>query len=198
MHLIDSIFGRSFLFLTGFFQLVERPVALHQNVEQITFTTSPDNNPIRPGDIILCNSQSPIDIIYLITKYSPIFTTVDVTTNKVYLTSRWSALFNHAGVKSGEKGSEYHGELGAVIKAASLPAPIVIFPEGTTSNGRALLSTITNLSGLSTACITHPPRIHILGIKYGVSDGGFLPTLSIPGLKPLLGFVINLCRQVHQ
>lgn len=73
-----------------------------------------------------------------------------------------------------------------------LNGPIVVFPEGTTSNGRALLPFTADMASLQL-----PPnqRVHIFGIKHVISDGGYLPTLPINGYKSLMHFCCRLASQ---
>ena len=103
----------------------------------------------------------------------------------MYVCDRWSTLLYHASTGSSLKGSQLQSLLGHAH------APIVVFPEGSTSNGRALLSFISDLTYLP-----RNQRLHLLSFKYLVSDGGFTATLPLGGKLAMFHFFVSLCRQV--
>lgn len=120
---------------------------------------------------------------------------MDCHTGNVVVCSRLRALLGHANVQAhGEdRGRHRHCTLERILAHGTRPgppAPIVVFPEGTAGNGRALLSFTARLAGLPSN-----QRIHLLGLKYMASDGGFMPTLPLPGLYQLMKFFITLTCQ---
>lgn len=145
------------------------------------------------------------ECVSLLYRYSPLFTNVDCRTGQIATCSRLRVFFGHSTVwDHGEDGAghnrnhhHHHSRLERVLcheqesRSELQPlAPIVVFPEGSTSNGRALLYFTARFAGL-------PPnqRIHLLGFKYIASDGGFMPTLPLPGILPLAKFFFNLTCQ---
>lgn len=133
-------------------------------------------------------------------RYSPLFTNVDCRTGQITVCSRFRALFGHSSVWEHDRNHHHHHHHSSLEKVlyhdrrsrteSRPPAPIVVFPEGSTSNGRALLSFTARFTGLSPN-----QRLHLLGFKYIASDGGFMPTLPLPGLSSLVKFFLTLTCQ---
>ena len=70
-RLIDIIFGHAVLVTLGFYYIPIRRMSFRSSSGEIALTLSKDRTePVHSGDILLCNSQSPIDIIYLCAKYT--------------------------------------------------------------------------------------------------------------------------------
>ncbi|PJF17971.1 hypothetical protein PSACC_02276 [Paramicrosporidium saccamoebae] len=113
-------------------------------------------------------------------RYSPTFTTTNAETGKVTACSRWFAFFNHVNPGAVEHG--HATELSKFVESAHGP--------GTTSNGRALLPFTADLSHLP-----KNQRIHIVGMKYLMSSGSFMPTLALTGSIDMLKFFATHCRQ---
>ena len=88
-RLIDILFGHAILFVLGFYYVPMRRMAFRSssssgsgnaggNVSEIALTLAKDGaDSVHPGDILLCNCQSPIDVIYLCAKYPRAFTRSD-------------------------------------------------------------------------------------------------------------------------
>jgi hypothetical protein len=119
------------------------------------------------GDLIIANHTSYVDVLYLSYKYAPVFATV-VKNEKddgfsVVRQSFISALF--CDIFNGLLDNAKKEKLVDVIKYARdyHLGPVVIFPEGTTSNGFSTLkfqgSLFENLSKENT-------RLHFIALKY--------------------------------
>ena len=67
-----------------------------------------------------------------------------------------------------------------------------LIAQGTTSNGRALLPWIADLSKLP-----DNQRMHLIALKYTLGGGGFSPTLPTTGIPTLIRFFLNASRQVR-
>ncbi|OAV90015.1 hypothetical protein PTTG_07440 [Puccinia triticina 1-1 BBBD Race 1] len=63
-----AVFGRIALYLMGFTQLPSDPPFTRRNSSQKLIST-----PVRPGDLVVCNWSSYVDVIYLAYLYNPIF-----------------------------------------------------------------------------------------------------------------------------
>lgn len=73
VRLVDSVLGHAFLLVCGLFYIPLRRMTFRQDTGQVSLTLAKGGtgeDPIHPGDLIICNSQSPIDIVYLCTKYA--------------------------------------------------------------------------------------------------------------------------------
>lgn len=136
-------------------------------------------------------------------RYSPVFTTVSPRApHAVTACSRVFALLNAAN--AGAVQSTHSVSVERLVRTAH--APIVVFPEvrarahrtapiaqGTTSNGRALLVFLADLSRLAPG-----QRVHLLGLKYAASDGGFTPTYPVHTPAALALCVLRHCYQVPE
>lgn len=72
LRLVDSVFGHLILFLLGYFYVPKRRMVFRPSTgDDIALTLarpgSVSQDKIYGGDLILCNHQSPLDIIYLCT-----------------------------------------------------------------------------------------------------------------------------------
>lgn len=151
--------------------------------------TASTSDAIQPGDLVICNHQSHIDVIFLTAKFSPIFTAVSAKEpHKITIIPRIKALFSSGGATPNPGGVPLTAEIldGALH-------PIVVFAEGTTTNGRGILKFVADLSILA----QRPnQRIHLVGIKYGLSQAmGFSPTYPINSFSKLLGHLLRCAMQ---
>jgi len=185
---------RALLFFLGFMNLQFNVVRLQQ--QKSTPLKTPQ---VQPGDIIVCNHSSYIDILYLAFKFSPIFAfgpnnwpkTVPmkgaIVSVKLTVISALLEVF-----RDPERLPEHCMPLHeAVLLARSYYAPLVVFPEGTTSNGKTLLSFVAPVFDGYLGEKKQLPTCHVLGIRYECED--FSPTYTVGNpLKHL----VQLCCQL--
>ncbi|KAJ1953821.1 Vacuolar protein sorting protein vps66 [Dispira parvispora] len=134
--------------------------------------TSPaGTDTIRHGDLILANHVSYIDVLYLYTKYNPMFVRQDPTATQP---DRFSAIpFREAFwgcttcPRNDAKGTST--TLSALTRDARRKGsgPIVLFIEGTTSNGRALLHPLETFR--TGEDVDPETRLHLLLFKYSLT-----------------------------
>lgn len=146
---LHLILGRMMLFILGFYSIT------HYGTDLVK---------IKAGQILISNHSSWIDILYFWTFYSPLF--VSGNDGKFCTESTLEILSRTFKIEVA-KGSESLDEI--IKKAEALYCPIVIFPEGSTTNGRALLkfNVFTKL----------PARTFLFGLLYAKSD--FSPSFSV-------------------
>ncbi|TDH70329.1 hypothetical protein CCR75_003993 [Bremia lactucae] len=118
---------------------------------------------VGPGDVLICNHTSFLEILYLSKRFSPVF------------------LF--ATMKKGDDGKTGHvcGLLEALYRSIAMPVntncyqstrtiadvvrrasgPVVVFPEGARSNGKAVLSFMPVLQSLPVKT-----RVHLVAFRY--------------------------------
>ncbi|KAJ3067259.1 hypothetical protein HDU98_009540 [Podochytrium sp. JEL0797] len=145
---VAYVFGRLVLFLLGFYSL------RHESVE---LDVKRDSEVPRLGHVIVANHSSYIDLIYLYTFYCPVFTEICGATNRVRKVSFLTAL-----LRTGEYPTLENPECTmtiAEICALDPGTPVVVFPEGTTTNGRGLLRFARVLEGVRGG-------ITVVGIRY--------------------------------
>lgn len=94
-------------------------------------------------------------------RFSPIFTNVqlggqdDTLLQPVYQCSRWEAMLGAAGIQVASKSKK------TALSEMPKSAPIVVFPEGTTTNGRGILRPVADFS-----LVPANQRIHVFGFRY--------------------------------
>ncbi|CAJ0748602.1 24838_t:CDS:2, partial [Entrophospora sp. SA101] len=140
------------------------------------------SNEGQPIDVIICNSTSYVELLYLAFRYDPIFTQIYSSTNELRPISLWKAINqissypelepSSPGIKTLEFSRLINDDY---IKNSK--RPIVIFPEGTTSNGKALLKFIPIFRDLTLPSIKNIINIHIISVRYDYNN--FSPTIPV-------------------
>ncbi|GAA5831490.1 hypothetical protein JCM11251_004042 [Rhodosporidiobolus azoricus] len=135
---------------------------------------SPPNVPFTPkkGDIIVANHSSYIDLLYLAFRYNPTFLlplSSPSTPGKISSFRRVSLI--QAILSCGQLPQQPKPGQGESLQQALERAngPVVLFPEATTSNNRALLkfAEVAPLAGISsTAAKPTSARVFVLALKY--------------------------------
>lgn len=135
------------------------------------------------GDVILLNHVSYVDVIWLAYRYAPVFTSVPNAwkgeegedEGLLIRRSLIGALFDVFTHKQ-------HGVEEAIPTDTLLNGvrqrglgPVVVFPEGATSNGSAILQCVSCLSKTRSKS-----AVHIIGLKY--DSVGYSPAFSCGGI----------------
>ncbi|KAI9263099.1 hypothetical protein BY458DRAFT_514835 [Sporodiniella umbellata] len=176
-NFFSTVLIRAVLLLMGFFYIKTETVSTRKNRNNII-----SRKPVKKGDIIVANWTSYVDILYLAYKFNPVFTQAYPETNKIKEISLWEALCSVKKIPTKNEGV-------ITLKELSLKAkgPIVIFPEGATSNGRALLKFLP----LFTEDISIE-LFHVMSFKY--EYGYMSPTFTVG--NPWI-HLFKLCSQFH-
>lgn len=144
------------------------------------------------GDIIVANSSSICDLLYLSFRYNPTFLLpVSSTGSKSSASSsakitswrRVSLLTAIFSCGSLPERSERGESLEVASKAAR--GPVVIFPEGTTSNNRALLKFAAILETYGSKPPTY--QTYVLSFRYDLPTN-LSPSITLPIPSPLSPF----------
>ncbi|KAJ3124160.1 hypothetical protein HK098_001334 [Nowakowskiella sp. JEL0407] len=169
--LVYSIF-RVILFLFGFYYIPTNITTLHKGARKPNANTR--ETTLKSGDIIIANHTSYIEILYFAFKYAPVFTHIG-DNGSVERVSVWTALAQ-VGSMPRKQVRELKGdaimEFSENVKLNN-DGPIIIFPEGTTSNGRGLLKFLPVLNGLNFSKV----RVQIFGLRYTYEE--FSPTFTV-------------------
>ncbi|ORX49387.1 hypothetical protein DM01DRAFT_1385086 [Hesseltinella vesiculosa] len=125
---------------------------------------------VKPGDIIVANWTSYVDVIYLAFRFNPTFTQAIPSVNMVRVLSFWQAIRacvypppltpEDAGISSDDPCLVSLKQL-----QQSQDRPIVVFPEATTTNGRALLKFASPLFE-DFKVNDHHGGFHVMAFKY--------------------------------
>ncbi|KAJ1980687.1 Vacuolar protein sorting protein vps66 [Dimargaris verticillata] len=188
--------GRLLFVLLGFYRLPHTTISLKRGRTSHQLSDTTTHKPMQSGDLILANHVSYLDVLYLYCRYSPVFVQHDLTPRpdrdpKFYRVGFWHALIHCYTV--GESRSAAHlsrMNLAQITKEArrTQSGPVVLFVEGTTSNGRALLSPL----GPFSICQDFDPAtsLHLLLFKYPLN----YPSPVFP-VGNMLGHWLRLCCQ---
>lgn len=158
VRIFSSIFFKILLFLTGIFSVNEQPTPLVDTYAE----TQEANHPV-PGDIIISNCASYLNIFWLHANYSPIFA-IPIDQENVVIKSVYH-LFGQ--ILAGEpltKGKTI--KLNELVPKAknNLKKVIVIFPEAAVTNGKSILA----FKNFGSDCDFSDVHFHIYGfIHFG-------------------------------
>lgn len=124
---------------------------------------------LNSGDFIIANHVSYVELLYLAFRYSPVFATIvhdeQLKGPKVVCQGILGALL-HATI--GTSLADSKGEkLEDIVRKAKQKhwGPVVLFPEGCTTNGRAILVFQNVLTGLNAVLKETNTRIHLMTFR---------------------------------
>ncbi|KAF9113230.1 hypothetical protein BGX27_001977 [Mortierella sp. AM989] len=197
-RLVSAIFIRTILGLLGFFWIKHEVVTLRRGRSAGANKAQTSNKRSSSlGNLIVCNWSSYIDILYLAFRYDPVFTQIYPDTLTVRQVSIWEALlmsgsYPESSPPSGIKTFSLLEFVKAMHKNGN--GPVVIFPEGTTTNNRAILKFIPIFKDCSVPETSI--NISIVALKYDYRK--FAPTFTV-GLDNSyrLGHLFRTCAQFY-
>ncbi|KAF9391827.1 hypothetical protein CPB97_005235 [Podila verticillata] len=190
---ITAVLLRLVLVLLGFFWIKTEVVTLKRG-RAASNKAQPGSRTVS-GQIIVSNWSSYIDVLYLAFRYDPVFTQVYPETLTVRQISLWQAL----------RLSGSYPELAPEAGVETLPlleftkamhkkgaGPVVVFPEGTTTNNRAILKFVPIFKDWQVPETSID--ISILTLKYDYRK--FAPTFTV-GLDNSyrFGHLFRTCAQ---
>lgn len=198
LRTIDSIFGRISLFLMGFYvigrkRMIIRPAiaALARPYESFSLHTEKSVSPsdsIAPGDWVIANLSSYCDLILYWYTYSGVITILKSNFELEPCVNRFKVLWYYF-IKNPTESTTTTSNSTSPF-SCSFQYPLIIFPEGTSSNGRGVLKFIANLSSTR-----RNQRLHLTCTKYHSTL--FSPTFPDPSLYGFLFHLWRLCSQLE-
>ncbi|KAG0077125.1 hypothetical protein BGZ90_007672 [Linnemannia elongata] len=197
-RLVSAIFIRAILVLLGFFWIKNETVTLRRGRSGAgSRAQAPSRRASPSGELIVSNWSSYIDILYLAFRYDPVFTQMYSTTLTVRQITLWEALRQAGSYPelSPPEGVETFPLLDFVKDVhKSGSGPVVIFPEGTTTNNRAILKFVPIFKGWSVPETSI--EIRIMALKYDYQK--FAPTFTV-GLDNSyrFGHLFRTCAQFY-
>ncbi|KAL9645133.1 hypothetical protein ABK040_004624 [Willaertia magna] len=158
---------------------------------------------LNDGDLIICNFVSYLEIFYLVFKYSPIFTILQKTNeNKIIVKSTnlfgilYHICFGQFSLQNNLQNSENLSEIIKFSKNNKL-GPIIVFPEGVTSNNRSILKFQNEIFlNIEQTLQQEKINIHFIGFKYLIKNrmnpALYLNEFFKHFFKILISFELNL------
>ncbi|KAJ1657988.1 Lysophosphatidic acid:oleoyl-CoA acyltransferase 1 [Dispira simplex] len=166
-QILVGLLLRIILFLLGYHFIHHETVTLKKG----RVTSSDGTDTVRYGDLILANHVSYIDVLYLYAKYDPVFVRQDPTIDQPerfsiisFREAFWGCTACPMNIAK-----DTSTALSALTQEARRTAsgPVVLFIEGTTSNGRALLHPLETFRTREDA--DPAARLHLLLFKYSLT-----------------------------
>ncbi|CAG8595434.1 5546_t:CDS:2 [Paraglomus brasilianum] len=176
--IFTALLTRLALLFMGFYWITVENVTLKRGRSHAKGHKKNISNRIKSGDVIVSNWCSYIDVLYFAFKFNPVFTQLYPATNTLRPISLWRAIAiagSYPEFKPPTNLETYKLKDLCQLAAKNRWGPIVIFPEATTSNGRALLKFCPIFHEMSLPvknCV-----IHVYAIKYDYE--GFSPTYTV-------------------
>ncbi|KAJ1920057.1 Vacuolar protein sorting protein vps66 [Mycoemilia scoparia] len=188
LSLSRMILCRLVLLFSGFLWIDSRIVTLKKGRQ--TAVQSPKKSAVSSGDIIISNHTSYIDILYLTYRFNPVFVQIDNATHYVKPMSPWEAFFSAGTPPPALLQANEAKSLSSITDEARQngTGPVVVFPENTTSNGKALISFVPLFSNPENEDIDS--KLHLIYLSYPAWL--FSPTLTVG--NRFLHFLKLLCQ----
>lgn len=144
---------------------------------------------VSPGDIILANHSSYIDLIIMKMLFGARFTRIGTFPPHAVIQGSVLECILHQDSVMGEQDRMLRIQIPELL--AECNRPIVIFPEGTRSNGRALLRLSADLSALAPN-----QRIFVVSLRHdNFGDRALSPTFPVYTFPRLLRHVWSMLCQ---
>ncbi|KAH6567340.1 hypothetical protein BASA62_006163 [Batrachochytrium salamandrivorans] len=163
--LVYGLLGRTVLFVCGFWWIPTTPVSLHRGGRKAQSARNSHASKHSKVDIYIANHSSYFDLLYFQCKLAPVFLHVSLNGNVRQL--QFAEAMQLAGEYPRLDDSMDKLDLISFIKKCAdspFTPPIVLFPEGTTSNGRGLLKFMPIFSKMNSEELGI--QFHIVGLKY--------------------------------
>ncbi|RLN72882.1 hypothetical protein BBJ28_00020681 [Nothophytophthora sp. Chile5] len=152
------------------------------NTRRLGLTTAKNSGSKRgstrvgPGDVVVCNHTSFVEILYLARRFSPVFVFATEQGGDdgglVHLCGLLEALYRSLALPVSDDRVKPSRKIADVVRRAS--GPVVVLPEGARSNGKAVLRFLPVLQALPTAT-----RVHLMAFRYEFKR--FSPSQSAGG-----------------
>ncbi|RUS28898.1 hypothetical protein BC938DRAFT_481304 [Jimgerdemannia flammicorona] len=217
-RLFSVILIRFGLVLVGFFWIPTETVSLRRGRGHAIKAQGWPARNVKSGDVIVANWTSYIDVLYLAFRsyntnrialqgqpidrsphyftfrFDPIFTQIYPATNQLCRISLWQAL-QLCGAYPDLEPPEQTVRMYTLKELAKEAGdkgwgPVVVFPEATTSNGRALLKFVPIFRECKLP--EEKLQLHVMAFKYEYDN--FAPAYTV-GSKPL--HLLKLCSQMY-
>ncbi|KAE9338237.1 hypothetical protein PR003_g11611 [Phytophthora rubi] len=151
------------LLLFGVFSSEEAANTRRLGLATAKAKSSTGSSRVGPGDVVVCNYTSFLEVLYVAKRFSPVF--VFAAEGKsdngglVHVCGLVEALYRSLALPVSAERVKPTRKIADVVKRAS--GPVVVLPEGARSNGKAVLRFIPVLQNLPTRT-----RVHLVAFRY--------------------------------
>ena len=156
------------------------------------------------GDLLICNQTSFIDFVYLMCNFSPIFTKIVILDSKhgsskagLRVMGTWETIWTALGIKMPEIRENFKADSDVFFSVKKLrenygwlpcrnyaDTPIVIFPEGTKTNGQGVIDIENDIiSIIVQAAIPENLKVHTIRFDHTFTYFSAYNTTDQLGLK---------------
>jgi hypothetical protein len=193
-RLLIPLAVRLLLLLLGFYFIESKWVSLKRGKALKNYADVwPRGRTISHGDLLICNHVSYVDLLYLYFRFNPVFTSVCIEADDTYYLTNVSligALWNIIN-PSKKTSADTFKDIRSIIEYAKVNkfGPVIVFPEGSTSNGRGLLKFI---APIVQEIFESSISFHLVGFKYHYES--YSPSYTV-GSLPL--HLFQLCNQLY-
>jgi 1-acyl-sn-glycerol-3-phosphate acyltransferase len=133
---------------------------------------------VAPGDVVVCNFTSFLEILYLAKRLSPVFVfATEGKSDLVHVCGLLEALYRSVAMPVSADRVKPTRKIADVVKRAS--GPVVVLPEGVRSNGKAVLQFVPVLQSL-------PAKTHVHLVAFRYEFKSFSPSQPAGGAWPHL------------
>ncbi|KAI7895003.1 uncharacterized protein EV154DRAFT_496683 [Mucor mucedo] len=188
-RVFSAILLRLVLFIAGFFHIKTETLSIRKS----RGSGRVESSSVKNGDVIVANWTSYIDVVYLASRFVPVFTQIYTESEKIKIISLWEAIRLAGKIPESAPSSD---DQVYTVQELSLKAkkggwgPIVVFAEGTTTNGRALLKFAPIFKDYKVD--QKDGQFQVMAFKYEYA--GMSPTYTVG--NQLFHF-FKLCSQFH-
>ncbi len=197
MSRINVLFGEVMIRLLGYSTIEEKTCVAQYSKDfngetQLRigrYKAHSEHDKVRPGDLVIANHSSYIDLVYLRLKYNAMFTKGSFYPPHIVYESSLSECLTFQDSNVSEAELKQRKVLTDLLNEAK--RPIVVFPEGTRTNGRALIKFVADISALLPS-----QRIHVLSLRHdNFVNGTISPCFPVYSPIHLIQHVWDMCCQ---
>ncbi len=207
LRYVNFIFGRSILYVLGFWN-IQTTYLQHNNLREMELNNAQKIvkfwNDCHSGDLILANHISYVDVLYFATRYSPRFAIVEFNSKTEKYIIKCLTWLQYLILCISQQDSQplpqkEYTSISQLIREAKTNnwGPIVLFPEGTTTNGRGVLALdkrFWNEQNVELQRTISELKTKLYYVVFQYKFENFSPAFHVPGIW---SHVSALCAQFY-
>lgn len=207
LRYFNFIFGRSILYVLGFWN-IKTTYLQHNNLREIELSNAQKIGKFwsdcQSGDLILSNHISYVDVLYFASRYSPRFAIVEFNNKTEKYSIKCLTWLQYLLLCISQQDAQplpqkEYTSLSQIVREAKAKSwgPIILFYEGTTTNGRGILSPDKRFwteqnNELQRTISELKTKLYYVIFEYKFEN--FSPAYHVPGIW---GHISALCAQLY-